>query len=175
MRIIKRLLVIAVVLVTCVGCDQTTKSVAQSILPETETWSFLGDTVRLQLAYNQGGFLGLGASLPAVWRAALFSVGASAMLLGLLGYALFAKTASRPVILAFALLFAGGVGNLIDRLLYAGTVIDFINIGIGPVRTGIFNVADIAVTAGILLLGAAALHNKDAASSKTRNGTPGGT
>ena len=152
MRLVKRFIVIMVVLISCVGCDQVTKSAAQSHLSETDSRSFLGDTVRLQLAYNAGGFLGLGASLPAQWRVGLFSVGVLMLLLLLLNYALFVKAISVPMLLAFALLLAGGVGNLADRLLYEGVVVDFINIGIGRVRTGIFNVADIAVTAGVLAL-----------------------
>lgn len=152
MSITKRIILIFIVLVSCVGCDQTTKSVAQSLLSGTEGWSFLGDTVRLQLAHNQGAFLGLGASFPDAWRVGLFSIGVAGMLLGLLGYALFSKSTSPSAIFAFALFFAGGVSNLIDRLMYDGYVVDFINVGIGPLRTGIFNVADIAVTVGLLIL-----------------------
>ena len=45
-----------------------------------------------------------------------------------------------------ALLLAGALGNLIDRIRWDGLVIDFLNLGIGPLRTGVFNVADMAVT-----------------------------
>lgn len=152
MSIAKRFVLIIMVLVSCVSCDQTTKSVAQSILSETGIWSFFGDTVRFQLAHNEGAFLGLGASLPTDWREGIFSVGAGGMLLVLLGLALFSKSTSPFSTLAFSLLLAGGVGNLMDRLMYKGYVIDFINIGFGSLRTGIFNVADIAVTAGVFML-----------------------
>jgi signal peptidase II len=56
---------------------------------------------------------------------------------------------------ALALIFAGGIGNLIDRARLSGHVIDFLNLGIGDsrwTRTGIFNVADIAITAGFVML-----------------------
>jgi signal peptidase II len=46
----------------------------------------------------------------------------------------------------------GGLGNIIDRLIYGGYVRDFLNVGVGPVRTGIFNIADVALMAGCLLL-----------------------
>ena len=49
------------------------------------------------------------------------------------------------------LFFAGGVSNWVDRVAM-GTVIDFMNIGIGPFRTGIFNMADVAIMAGAALL-----------------------
>ena len=51
-----------------------------------------------------------------------------------------------------SLIFAGGASNLADRLLYDGYVVDFINIGIGSFRTGIFNIADVAITAGVVIL-----------------------
>jgi signal peptidase II len=54
--------------------------------------------------------------------------------------------------LACALLLGGAIGNLIDRVRFDGLVIDFLNLGVGPLRTGIFNVADVAVSVGALLL-----------------------
>jgi len=53
------------------------------------------------------------------------------------------------------LFVGGGVSNWLDRFFH-GTVVDFLNIGIGPIRTGVFNVADVAIMCGavIFLLGA---------------------
>jgi signal peptidase II len=47
---------------------------------------------------------------------------------------------------------AGGLGNLWDRLATGGWVVDFMNLGVGPLRTGIFNVADVALMAGVALV-----------------------
>jgi len=160
MNFAKRLALILVVLIGCVGCDQTTKSVAQSYLPYTEVQSFLGDTVRLQLTHNHGAFLSLGASLPEFWRQVLFNVGVGVLLLGLFGYALFSRQVPRIGVLAIALYIAGGASNLADRVAYGGYVVDFINLGIGPLRTGIFNVADIFIVAGALTLIAGKLHQE---------------
>ena len=74
------------------------------------------------------------------------------MLLGLLAYALFVRAGRAPLIFALALVLAGGFSNLMDRFLNDGYVVDFISLGAGPIRTGIFNVADVAITAGALLL-----------------------
>ncbi len=152
MSLAKRLLLITIVLICCAGCDQTTKSVAQTYLPTAESWSFLGDTVRLRLAYNPGAFLGLGSTLPEVWRHALFGVGSLVILFGLLGYALFARQLPAAGVWALAFYFAGGISNVIDRWANDGYVVDFINVGVGSLRTGIFNVADLFVTAGACLL-----------------------
>jgi signal peptidase II len=52
---------------------------------------------------------------------------------------------------AIALICGGGIGNLIDRVRFDGLVTDFLNVGAGPLRTGIFNVADMALMLGLLL------------------------
>jgi signal peptidase II len=51
------------------------------------------------------------------------------------------------LVLGLSLFVAGGASNWIDRLL-RGSVVDFLIIGIGPVRTGVFNVADAAIMSG---------------------------
>ena len=53
---------------------------------------------------------------------------------------------------AMVLIAAGGMGNLVDRILRDGRVIDFMNLGLGPVRTGIFNIADVQIMVGLGLL-----------------------
>ncbi len=63
-----------------------------------------------------------------------------------------ASSLGRRELAAFGLLLAGGLSNLVDRLVGGGVVVDFLNLGVGALRTGIFNVADVAITAGALLL-----------------------
>ena len=58
---------------------------------------------------------------------------------------------ARPGQAGLLLFLAGGVSNLIDRVTL-GRVIDFLNVGIGPLRTGIFNIADMAIIAGVVIL-----------------------
>jgi signal peptidase II len=148
----KRAVLILAVLLCCVGCDQATKSVAQSLLPAGSAWSFAGDSVRLQLAHNSGAFLSLGAALPEPWRSGLFSLGVGCVLLCLLGYSLFGRGHDLPGTIGMALIVGGGFSNLADRLLYGGYVVDFLNLGVGGLRTGIFNLADVAITVGAVLL-----------------------
>jgi signal peptidase II len=125
---------------------------AEAKLPRVQALSLLSDTVRLQVTHNEGSFLSLGASAPKAWRLATLRVGVSAMLLVLLAYALLVRAARAPFIIALSLVLAGGSSNLIDRFVNDGYVVDFINLGAGPVRTGIFNVADVAITVGVLML-----------------------
>jgi signal peptidase II len=59
----------------------------------------------------------------------------------------------RPLgILGGSLIVGGGFSNLVDRIFNRGIVVDFMNMGVGGLRTGIFNVADVAIMAGVGLL-----------------------
>lgn len=133
-----------------IACDRVTKQVAEAALAGAERRSFLGDTVRLEYVQNPGAFLSLGASLPEWARTGLFTVGAGVCLL--IGLAVSARQRWRPrAALGLTLVAAGGVSNLIDRLL-RGAVTDFMNLGVGTLRTGIFNVADVAIVLGAVLV-----------------------
>ncbi len=147
-----RLLLVAILLLGCVGCDQITKVAARTHLSDGPGVSFLHDTVRLVYAENPGAFLSLGASLSKPIRTAVFQGAAGLLVLGLIASALFWRGLSGIQVVALALLGASGLGNLIDRVLYDGLVTDFLNIGIGSLRTGIFNVADIVGVAGAIIL-----------------------
>lgn len=147
----KRLLLILAILCSCVGCDQATKSVAKAYLSETQPVILLGDTVRLELARNYGAFLSLGSAIGESSRGMLLSVVVGLVLAALLLY-LFVSRPQNPLVgVSIALVVGGGVSNLIDRLRYGGYVVDFLNVGIGSLRTGIFNVADMAIMVGVLL------------------------
>jgi len=152
MRTLQRIAVVTLTLLCCVGCDQMSKSAARSLLASGNAQSYFGDSLRLQLVENPGSFLSLGASLPAHFRFALFTAAVAALLIGLVAASLFARRLQPWRVVALALVAGGGISNLIDRLLYQGRVTDFLNVGIGGVRTGIFNVADMAIMAGALLL-----------------------
>src|ERR671913_2145152 len=108
MRISKRLLLIFTLLISCVGCDQTSKSVAKAYLSETQAISLLGGSVRLQVAKNYGAFLSLGDSLPASWRSGLLLGGVSLVLACLLAYSLLSKAVTPFSISAIALVVGGG-------------------------------------------------------------------
>lgn len=144
----KRISLVALVFALCIGIDQITKHMAQVTLGDGRVITYLGNFFRLQYAENSGAFLSLGAALPDHWRDFIFVAGVAIILLALLGYLLLAAEVQPLQCLALALVCSGGFSNLWDRMRYDGHVIDFMNVGLGPVRTGIFNVADMAIMAG---------------------------
>lgn len=138
------------------GCvvvlDQLAKYIAFQMLEGKGVISLFNDCLRFLLAENRGGFLSLGASLPENVRSTIFLVLTSIFLIAFFLYTLFDKNVSKYSLIASSMIIGGGVGNLIDRALRQGAVIDFVNVGIGGLRTGIFNIADMAVLFGCILL-----------------------
>ena len=143
-------LILLAVVATTISCDQVSKHVASTHLMDGPGQSYLGDSLRLEYSENNGAFLGLGAGLPRWARTTLFSIGTGALLIGCVVAAL-TRHLRGVALFGLWLLFAGGLSNLVDRVV-AGRVVDFLNVGIGPVRTGIFNVADMAIMLGVALL-----------------------
>jgi signal peptidase II len=140
------------ILSACTVVDQATKWLAKKYLAPDGFFSFAGDTFRLQYAENTGAFLSLGSSLPEPWRHLVFTVFVGIFLLALLTFLFFSRTVPRELSICLALVCAGGLSNLFDRIAYGGRVVDFLNVGVGPLRTGIFNVADMAITGGTIFL-----------------------
>jgi signal peptidase II len=145
-------------MVTTVGCDRMTKIVATNTLAGTAGRTYLADTVRLAYVENTGGFLSLGADLPPAARTAIFTVATGLMLLLLLGFVVRHRHAGWAAF-GLALFVGGGASNWFDRAL-RGSVVDFLNVGVGPLRTGIFNVADVAIMLGLGIFMAAELRRR---------------
>ena len=134
-----------------IGCDQVTKNLAKDHLVEGVSTSYLNDMVRLIYVQNTGAALGLGDDLHPQLSFWLLSIFPLVVLSGLCFYALKnARTMRSLELLSFCLIFAGGIGNIIDRILYDRHVTDFLNVGFGDIRTGIFNFADMCVTSGVI-------------------------
>lgn len=140
------------ILLSSVGCDQITKQVAKSSLEKSPPISYLGETFRLQYAENTGAFLSLGSGLSKNSRTLLFTVVSSGLLIALFFYIIYNKELDKRHTFALALILGGGSSNLFDRIINDGKVIDFMNMGIGSLRTGIFNFADVLIMVGMGLI-----------------------
>ena len=149
MRVFPRLFPLVLVLLT-IGCDRVTKHLAGETLSDQAPRSYLAGIVRLEYAENTGAFLGAGSGLPVWARFGLFRVGVALTLAAVVFVAL--KDRWTGLLLAgAAFVFAGGISNLFDRVA-RDSVIDFMSVGVGPLRTGIFNVADLAIVLGGALI-----------------------
>ena len=143
----KILLLVFIILLNA-GCDQYTKKIAQENLENIPGSSYLGDTFRLIYSENTGAFLSLGASLEGGARTIALNVLPLFLLIGMTFYTLLSKELPFVQRIAFAFILGGGISNIYDRLMY-GHVVDFLNMGIGSLRTGIFNLADVSIMFGV--------------------------
>lgn len=161
-----RWLFIGLTLLVLVGLDQATKYWAihtlngGEVIPQPgsvkmakfpEAWH-PNDLFHITYAVNTGAFLSLGQGLPDGVRFWVLT-GLNAVILTVVAAVLVLKRALEfKLVLPLTLILAGGMGNLIDRIVHDGLVVDFMNMGLGRLRTGVFNIADVAIMAGLFTL-----------------------
>ncbi|MBS2037758.1 signal peptidase II [bacterium] len=148
-----RLLFVFLLCMFTLAVDQASKIWAASQLANQPAQTYFA-VLTLTFSRNYGGWGSLGANWSPLLRGAFFLVLPSLFLLGLVIHTVTSPKVNRVELAGTALLVAGGAGNLIDRARF-GFVQDFLYLGYGPIGTNIFNVADMAILAGIgcLLLG----------------------
>lgn len=129
--------------------DVATKRMVEAWLAPRQAYDVLGEVVRFRLVHNRGAAMGLPVGEDSRW----LMVGVSSVVLvALVVLLLRSQPEQRRTRTALAVLIAGALGNLVDRLASARGVVDFIDVGVGTTRFYTFNVADACVTAGVLLL-----------------------
>jgi signal peptidase II len=132
-----------------VGLDIATKAMAVSALSRGIPRDVVGSVVKLVLVYNPGAAFGLWFGPNSRW----IFLGLTACALYVLAK-LYRATVPGDMLrtVAIGLVCGGAIGNLFDRLRSSNGVVDFIDIGVGYHRWPTFNVADMAVTTGAILL-----------------------
>lgn len=147
----RRILLVLSILLLCVSCDQATKAVAKLHLPKTRCLSYAGDTIRLDYTVNKGAVMTFECCLPKEWQGPIFTAGVSSLVGVLLISLLFAPVSSPLSAISLSMVCGGILGNLLDRVFFGGDVVDFISLGWGAARTGIFNMADLFISIGVVL------------------------
>lgn len=147
-----RALAFSAVLLFSAGCDHVSKQIARDVLTDSGAVSLGADTIHLEFTQNLGGFLSLGVGLPAGLRSLFFL---AIVPLGLLLACVLFLRAGFPSgvsLIGLGLIAGGGLANWLDRVAHGGAVTDFVGLRLGPIRTGIFNAADVSVVVGALVL-----------------------
>lgn len=156
----KRTLLILVLVILNIGLDQFSKfKVRERVVPGSRT-ELIGKQLQLMNVENSGAFLSMGSdSNPTVKLIFLLII--PVIVLGIvLYYVLTDKTLDSKSIIGFSCVAGGGIANVYDRFLY-GSVTDFLYMDFGGVfKTGVFNIADMSVTTGMVLLLTASFINR---------------
>ena len=156
----KKQLYILLLIFLNIGADQYTKYIVrEKVVPGTRT-EIVGELLQLMNVENSGAFLGMGSeSNPTIKLIFLLMV--PTLVLGFVLYYLFTnKSLDRLTTTGLCCIVGGGLANLFDRFLY-GSVTDFLFMDLGIARTGIFNIADLSVTTGMVLILIATLKEKN--------------
>ncbi len=131
------------------AADFLTKLLVQRMMvPYGETVTLIENLARLRFIFNEGIAFGIRTGLTSGW---VLIVLTAAVVVLLVGYFFMSVQENVIGLTAMALIAGGALGNLYDRVLH-GKVVDFIELGWRELTWPVFNVADIAVTAGAVLL-----------------------
>ncbi|EAR00363.1 signal peptidase II [Maribacter sp. HTCC2170] len=147
---LKRIGILSFILLN-IGCDQISKDLVRKNIEPMQYVQLVNDNFILTNVENTGAMLGFGSDLSPILKMIFLQGLPLIVLLVLLARMLQKSNLNRWMVLAFTFVIGGGIGNLIDRIAY-GSVTDFFQIKWGVFRTGIFNMADVSVTVGVLLL-----------------------
>ncbi|MCA6073752.1 signal peptidase II [Fulvivirga sedimenti] len=151
MNQLTRNIILLLLLLANVGCDQLSKGIAREQLDYHRQTEVLGSFLSLIKIENTGAFLSLGHNWPEWIRLTLLTF----LPIFFLSAGLYILLTNRKMSLLTAsglgFMLGGGIGNMIDRLLY-GSVTDFLHMDLGLFRTGIFNLADVSIMVGVGLM-----------------------
>jgi len=156
----KRTLFIIVLIAINIALDQISKFWIRANVEKFSESSIIGDIFTLHNVENKGAFLGMGSELNDTLRIILLLVLPIIVLGGVLYHILKEKEMDKFSLVAFCCIIGGGLANVYDRIVY-GSVTDFLHIDFGgSLRTGIFNIADVSVSTGMIMIIVAAFFNK---------------
>ena len=135
-----------------IAADQVSKILVRINVVAKSQSEIIGDYLTLHNVENSGAFLGMGSDLNPTIKIIVLLI-LPVIVLGLVTLHLFRdKTIDKLSLIGFACIVGGGLANVYDRIIY-GSVTDFLHIDLGGVfRTGIFNIADMSVSTGMIMI-----------------------
>ena len=148
----KRNLLITIIVFLIIVLDQISKIWVRNNFESYIENIIIGDVFKLIKVENTGAFLGMGSELSETLRILLLIVLPVIVLISITIYTYIDKALDQISIIGFSLIIGGGIGNIFDRIVY-GSVTDFLYLDFGGIfKTGIFNIADLSVTTGMILI-----------------------
>lgn len=142
--------ILAVVILN-ISCDQISKDLVRKNVHPSDYIEVLEHHLILTNVENTGAMLGIGDQLSPALKIIILQLLPLIVLLALLIRLLQKTGMDYRLVIAFAFVIGGGIGNLWDRVMY-GSVTDFFQIKLGVLKTGIFNMADVSITSGMLFI-----------------------
>jgi signal peptidase II len=142
---------IILLVIANIAVDQISKFWVRAVVEPYSSSPIIGDYLTLRNVENEGAFLGMGSDLNDTLRLILLLIIPAVILLFVLFYMFKEKQMDKLSLIGFSCVVGGGIANVFDRFVHS-SVTDFLFIDLGFVRTGIFNIADLSVTTGMILI-----------------------
>ena len=148
----KRKILTTIIILLSIACDQISKVWARNNLESYTEKNIIGEVFSLIKVENTGAFLGMGSELSETLRVLLLIILPVIVLVSITVYTYIDKSLDKISIIGFSFIIGGGISNIFDRIIF-GSVTDFLYLNFGGIfKTGIFNVADLWVTTGMILI-----------------------
>ena len=151
--------ILALVLLN-VGCDQVSKNVVRQTIAKEERIHVIKDNFLLTKVENEGAAWSVGSDLSPLLKIIFLQIIPSLVLVFLLRHILIQTKYKKETVVGFAFIIGGGIGNLFDRIVH-NSVTDFLILDLGLIKTEIFNLADVSIMVGSILVLFSVLINKD--------------
>ncbi|WP_033961240.1 signal peptidase II [Psychroserpens jangbogonensis] len=143
---------ITLLIIFNIAIDQVSKVLVRANFEYLEIKQLIGEKFLMQYVENKGAFLGMGSDMNDTLRLVLLLILPTLVLGYLIYYIIVNKTLDKLSTIALSCIAGGGIANVFDRFAF-GKVTDFFHINLGGIfKTGIFNVADMSVTFGMIVL-----------------------
>lgn len=143
---------ITILIAVSILLDQLSKFLIRQNVDQYSEIKLIGDYFILTNVENSGAFLGMGSDFSPFIKTIFLLILPVIILICIMVYVYRDKQIDKISLIGFCLIIGGGIANIYDRILY-GSVTDFLFIDLGGIfKTGIFNIADLSVTTGMILI-----------------------
>jgi signal peptidase II len=139
------------VVIAILALDRWTKFLIQSRLTLDDSVTVIDGFFNITYVRNTGVAFGIFSSISSPAKSVLLSAFAALAAVLVIGYSLRTPLRNRLLHVALALILGGALGNLYDRIAY-GYVVDFLEVYVRSYHWPSFNVADSAISIGVVLL-----------------------
>jgi signal peptidase II len=146
-----RAAIILFILALNIGCDQISKTIVRKNMGDNQVIGYVANHVTLEKEENTGAFLSLGDTLGGPVRLIILDILPLIAVVFGLGFILYRTNIPNLRLLGIIFIIGGGAGNLYDRIVH-GSVTDFMHIDFVIFQTGVFNVADMSIMAGMFII-----------------------
>ncbi|WP_338359400.1 signal peptidase II [Yeosuana marina] len=152
MKLSKRTVTIIAIIVGTIAIDQISKVLVRAYVEPGTQSKIIGNYFTLHNVENVGAFLGMGSDLNPTLKLILLLILPIVVLGYVLIHVLRNKDLDKLSLIAFSIIIGGGIANVYDRIAY-GSVTDFFYMKLNDsLHTGVFNMADLFVTTGMIIL-----------------------